>query len=70
MLSAAVTGTASRAAKLALSIQSELPDVSIDRLRIQHVLFALIQNALEAPTRQGCARAALSSVLHHEGRAR
>lgn len=42
-----------RAAKLALSIQPELANVLIDRLRIQHVLFALIQNALEAPTRQG-----------------
>jgi C4-dicarboxylate-specific signal transduction histidine kinase len=42
-----------RAANLALSIQPDLPNVSIDRLRIQHVLFALLQNALEAPTRQG-----------------
>ena len=42
-----------QAAKLALSLQSDLPNISIDRLRIQHVLFALIQNALEAPTRQG-----------------
>ncbi|HKQ12702.1 MAG TPA: ATP-binding protein [Steroidobacteraceae bacterium] len=42
-----------RAAKLALSIQPDLPNVSIDRLRIQHVLFALMQNALEAPTRAG-----------------
>lgn len=36
---------------LALSIQAPLPTISIDRLRIQHVLFALVQNALEAPTR-------------------
>ncbi len=42
-----------RGARLALSIQSDVPNVSIDRLRIQHVLFALIQNALEAPTREG-----------------
>lgn len=42
-----------RAAKLALSLQPDLPNVSIDRLRIQHVLFALMQNALEAPTREG-----------------
>jgi C4-dicarboxylate-specific signal transduction histidine kinase len=42
-----------RGAKLALSIDRDLPNVSIDRLRIQHVLFALIQNALEAATRPG-----------------
>jgi C4-dicarboxylate-specific signal transduction histidine kinase len=42
-----------RAARLALSVQPGLPNVSIDRLRIQHVLFALVQNALEAPTRHG-----------------
>jgi two-component system sensor kinase FixL len=42
-----------RAASLSLTIQSELPRVAIDRLRIQHVLFALIQNAVEAPTRPG-----------------
>jgi C4-dicarboxylate-specific signal transduction histidine kinase len=40
-------------AKLTLSVQPDLPNVSIDRLRIQHVLFALMQNALEAPTREG-----------------
>ena len=39
--------------KLALSVQADLPNVAIDRLRIQHVLFALVQNALEAPTRNG-----------------
>lgn len=38
-------------AALALSIQEPLPAISIDRLRIQHVLFTLVQNALEAPTR-------------------
>lgn len=43
----------SRDARLALSAQPDLPSVSIDRLRIQHVLFALMQNALEAPTRAG-----------------
>jgi len=42
-----------RAARLALSIQPELPNVSIDRLRIQHVLFTLVQNAVEARTRPG-----------------
>lgn len=36
---------------LTLSIQGELPNVAIDRLRIQHVLFALVQNALEASTK-------------------
>jgi two-component system sensor kinase FixL len=40
-------------AKLSLSIQPDLPHVSIDRLRIQHVLFTLVQNAVEAPTRAG-----------------
>jgi C4-dicarboxylate-specific signal transduction histidine kinase len=40
-----------RAAKLAFSIQPDLPNVSIDRLRIQHVLFTLVQNAVEATTR-------------------
>jgi C4-dicarboxylate-specific signal transduction histidine kinase len=41
------------AARLALSIQPDLPNVAIDRLRIQHVLFTLVQNAVEAPTRPG-----------------
>lgn len=36
---------------LDLAVQGELPRIAIDRLRIQHVLFALVQNALEAPTR-------------------
>jgi C4-dicarboxylate-specific signal transduction histidine kinase len=40
-------------AKLQFSSQSALPTAAIDRLRIQHVLFALVQNALEAPTRNG-----------------
>jgi two-component system sensor kinase FixL len=39
------------AARLSLTIQPGLPNVSIDRLRIQHVLFTLVQNAVEAPTR-------------------
>jgi C4-dicarboxylate-specific signal transduction histidine kinase len=42
-----------RGAALELAAQAGLPEVAIDRLRIQHVLFALIQNALEAPTREG-----------------
>jgi C4-dicarboxylate-specific signal transduction histidine kinase len=40
-------------AKLQFSSQRALPSVAIDRLRIQHVLFALVQNAIEAPTRNG-----------------
>lgn len=40
-------------ATLQFSSQNDLPPVAIDRLRIQHVLFALVQNALEAPTRDG-----------------
>jgi C4-dicarboxylate-specific signal transduction histidine kinase len=42
-----------RAARLAFSIQPDLPSVSIDRLRIQHVLFTLVQNAVEATTPPG-----------------
>lgn len=42
-----------RGATLMCSIQNDLPLVAVDRLRIQHVLFALVQNALEAPTREG-----------------
>lgn len=34
--------------QLDISIQPSLPRIFIDRLRIQHVLFALVQNALEA----------------------
>lgn len=34
--------------KLNLEIQSGLPPLSIDRLRIQHVVCALVQNAIEA----------------------
>lgn len=42
-------------ATLQFSSQNALPAVAIDRLRIQHVLFALVQNAMEAPTRDGAA---------------
>ena len=35
--------------KLDIEIQSDLPPIAIDRLRIQHVVFALVQNAIEAP---------------------
>lgn len=42
-----------RSASLAFTAQASLPKVAIDRLRIQHVLFALVQNALEAPTAGG-----------------
>jgi len=34
--------------RLQVDIAPTLPDVSIDRLRIQHVLFALVQNACDA----------------------
>jgi C4-dicarboxylate-specific signal transduction histidine kinase len=40
-------------ATLQFSSQDPVPKVAIDRLRIQHVLFTLVQNALEAPTRNG-----------------
>jgi two-component system sensor kinase FixL len=36
---------------LEIAVHPDLPAVSIDRLRIQHVLFALVQNAFEAPRR-------------------
>jgi signal transduction histidine kinase len=36
--------------RLEVIVQDALPAVSIDRLRIQHVLFTLVQNALEAST--------------------
>lgn len=42
-------------ARLDVVIESKLPLVCIDRLRIQHVLFTLVQNALEAPCRSGVA---------------
>lgn len=31
-----------------LAVQPDLPQVTVDRLRIQHVLFTLVQNAVEA----------------------
>jgi signal transduction histidine kinase len=37
--------------ELIVNVDPNLPRVSIDRLRIQHVLFTLLQNALESPTR-------------------
>lgn len=37
--------------ELAFTLEPGLPSVSVDRLRIQHVLFALVQNALEVPRR-------------------
>jgi C4-dicarboxylate-specific signal transduction histidine kinase len=40
-------------AKMALATHGVLPEVAMDRLRIQHVLFTLVQNALEAPTSLG-----------------
>jgi C4-dicarboxylate-specific signal transduction histidine kinase len=46
--------------ELSLSLQPDLPQISIDRLRIQHVLFVLVQNALEAPTQGG--RAPIVSI--------
>lgn len=39
-----------RGTKLTLTIQPNLARVTIDRLRIQHVLFTLVQNALEVET--------------------
>ena len=42
-------------ATLQFSSQAAPPPVAMDRLRIQHVLFALVQNAIEAPTRDGAA---------------
>lgn len=40
-------------ARLEWRIESNLPSIHIDRLRIQHVVFTLVQNALEAPCRDG-----------------
>jgi C4-dicarboxylate-specific signal transduction histidine kinase len=34
--------------RLEVSVQGDLPPVSVDRLRIQHVLFTLVQNAMDA----------------------
>jgi C4-dicarboxylate-specific signal transduction histidine kinase len=38
-------------AHFSTKVQADLPPVSINRLCIQHVLFSLVQNALEAPRR-------------------
>lgn len=43
------------AAILNISCDEDLPDVAVDRLRIQHVLLTLAQNAFEAPRAQGTA---------------
>lgn len=41
---------ASRAGvQVELAIDEELPAISVDRLRIQHVLYTLVQNSLEVP---------------------
>jgi C4-dicarboxylate-specific signal transduction histidine kinase len=40
-------------AHIAADTAHDLPAVLMDRLRIQHVLFTLVQNALEAPRREG-----------------
>jgi C4-dicarboxylate-specific signal transduction histidine kinase len=40
-------------ATLEFQIAADLPPVEIDRLRIQHVLFTLVQNALEARCQPG-----------------
>jgi two-component system sensor histidine kinase DctS len=46
-----------RAANVSLKVdaQSPLPEVNVDRLRIQLVLFSLVQNAIEASTRRDVA---------------
>jgi signal transduction histidine kinase len=40
-------------ASLAVQCEPDLPLVAVDRLRIQHVLLTLVQNALEAPKLPG-----------------
>jgi two-component system sensor kinase FixL len=40
-------------ATLTVRCDENLPSVAVDRLRIQHVLFTLVQNALEAPRAPG-----------------
>jgi C4-dicarboxylate-specific signal transduction histidine kinase len=55
--------TARANASLELQIAAGLRPVTIDPLRIQHVLFTLVQNALESPRRPGepsCVRIELS----------
>jgi two-component system sensor histidine kinase DctS len=41
---------------LKVDAQSPLPEVNVDRLRIQLVIFSLVQNAIEASTRQDGSR--------------
>ena len=50
--------TLARAAHVSLNVdvQAPLPEVNVDRLRIQLVLFSLVQNAIEASTQQAGAR--------------
>lgn len=50
--------TASCKGTLKLEEQPSLPEVVVDRLRVQHVLFALVQNAVDASS-----HAANSSIL-------
>jgi C4-dicarboxylate-specific signal transduction histidine kinase len=45
---------------LRIDVQPALPAVSIDRLRIQHVVFSLVQNALEASGNCGVVRIEVS----------
>jgi two-component system sensor histidine kinase DctS len=40
-------------ATLSFQFAENLPSIAADRLRIQHVLLTLVQNALETPTRAG-----------------
>jgi two-component system sensor kinase FixL len=39
--------------QLETAIEAGLPPVSVDRLRIQHVLYTLVQNAIEVPRPEG-----------------
>ena len=39
--------------KLEVNVESDLPDVKVDRLQIQLVLFSLVQNALDASVQHG-----------------
>jgi len=38
---------------LSLDVPASLPEVSVDRLRIQHVVFSLVQNGLDASLQSG-----------------
>jgi C4-dicarboxylate-specific signal transduction histidine kinase len=44
-------------ARLHIDVKAGLPPTFIDKLRIQHVIFTLVQNALEAPCDPAVARA-------------